>query len=272
MISSDEFLYFMSSLEPDTQQPKIAKVIKLFDSGAVQVQFAGETAPAIKKYPYLSSYYPQLGDRVLMLPVAGSYVILDAINIPDATTDPSTDPIGQLQSPDFMRKVLLSSDLTNKMLGVTGFLKSVLAKDEFTEMLNRLENINVDILWQMAQGMSCVDCTNKTGEGNNVRYAPYIVPLGDVFQESLPDTNSIYFFEMGNKYAGPSNRSWTFFSNRGKTELTIYSDPTQIEPKTISSKSPYLLGRKITTINLSGSHNATLFTRDCYLNAKIFYY
>lgn len=40
------------------------------------VRFAGEVLPTQKGYPYLSSYQPQLGDRVLMAKVKGTYVIL----------------------------------------------------------------------------------------------------------------------------------------------------------------------------------------------------
>lgn len=40
------------------------------------VRFAGETLPTEKAYSYLSPYQPQLGDRVLLARVKGTYVIL----------------------------------------------------------------------------------------------------------------------------------------------------------------------------------------------------
>ena len=45
----------------------------------IQVVFAGEISPTLKRYKKLSSYTPVLNDRVLMLRVSGTYIILGKI-------------------------------------------------------------------------------------------------------------------------------------------------------------------------------------------------
>ena len=49
-------------------------------SGGIYVQFDGETTPSTKKYKRLASYSnPAVNDRVLLIKVGGSYVILGKI-------------------------------------------------------------------------------------------------------------------------------------------------------------------------------------------------
>ena len=49
-------------------------------SGGVSVQFDGETTPSTKKYKRLASYSnPAVNDRVMMVKIGGSYVILGKI-------------------------------------------------------------------------------------------------------------------------------------------------------------------------------------------------
>jgi len=49
-------------------------------SGGVSVQFDGETTASAKKYKRLASYSsPTVSDRVLLVKVGGSYVILGKI-------------------------------------------------------------------------------------------------------------------------------------------------------------------------------------------------
>ena len=49
-------------------------------SGGISVQFDGETAPSSKKYKRLASYSnPAVNDRVLLIKVGGTYVILGKI-------------------------------------------------------------------------------------------------------------------------------------------------------------------------------------------------
>jgi len=40
----------------------------------------GETTPTTKKYMWLSPYYPEAGDRVLIEEISGSYVILGRVS------------------------------------------------------------------------------------------------------------------------------------------------------------------------------------------------
>jgi len=46
------------------------------NNGGVTVTIDGEEAPTTKKYMWLNSYLPQVGDRVLIAEIGGSYVIL----------------------------------------------------------------------------------------------------------------------------------------------------------------------------------------------------
>ena len=49
-------------------------------SGGVSVQFDGETTPSTKKYKRLASYSsPAVNDRVLLIKVGGTYVIIGKI-------------------------------------------------------------------------------------------------------------------------------------------------------------------------------------------------
>ena len=49
-------------------------------SGGVSVQFDGETTPSAKKYKRLASYSsPTVNDRVLLVKVGGTYVIIGKI-------------------------------------------------------------------------------------------------------------------------------------------------------------------------------------------------
>lgn len=49
-------------------------------SGGISVQFDGETAPSTKKYKRLASYSsPAVNDRILLLRVSGTYIILGKI-------------------------------------------------------------------------------------------------------------------------------------------------------------------------------------------------
>lgn len=67
-------------LTPDRENCwRLGKVDPAYASGRPKIIFDGETTVSGKKYPCLASYTPAAGDRVLMLKVAGSYVILGKI-------------------------------------------------------------------------------------------------------------------------------------------------------------------------------------------------
>lgn len=50
-----------------------------YTSGRPRVKFDGETTISTKQYPYLSSYTPKAGDRVLMIRTRYGYLILGKI-------------------------------------------------------------------------------------------------------------------------------------------------------------------------------------------------
>ena len=67
-----------SQERPKERQFKLGTVTSI--SGGISVQFDGETSPSSKKYKRLASYSsPAVNDRVLMVAVGGSYVILGKI-------------------------------------------------------------------------------------------------------------------------------------------------------------------------------------------------
>lgn len=58
---------------------KLATVTALFEDGTAKIQFFGEDVTSEKEYPYLASYVPATGDKVFLMPFAGSYVIIGKI-------------------------------------------------------------------------------------------------------------------------------------------------------------------------------------------------
>lgn len=66
-------------MNDNKDKPCIATVTSL-SSGAPLVKFDGETYESQKLYKRLASYStPAVNDRVLMMPISGSYVILGKI-------------------------------------------------------------------------------------------------------------------------------------------------------------------------------------------------
>lgn len=58
---------------------KIAKIASVNSNDTTAtVQFDGESVAGLKYYKSLSSYIPKEGDRVLLIGVSGSYIILGA--------------------------------------------------------------------------------------------------------------------------------------------------------------------------------------------------
>lgn len=58
---------------------KMGKINPAYSEGRPRIVFDGEIVPSKKRYPYLGSYTPKGSDRVLMLKVAGTYVILGKV-------------------------------------------------------------------------------------------------------------------------------------------------------------------------------------------------
>lgn len=78
MIDAAELLQIASGNPPQNGY-RLGKVDPAYSSGRPKVVFDGETTASGKQYPYLASYTPAAGDRVLLAAVAGSYVVLGKI-------------------------------------------------------------------------------------------------------------------------------------------------------------------------------------------------
>lgn len=63
----------------DKRNYKLGTIDSAYSSGRPKIIFDGETVASTKQYPYLGSYTPMASDRVLLLEVGGSYVILGKI-------------------------------------------------------------------------------------------------------------------------------------------------------------------------------------------------
>lgn len=60
-----------------SQNAFILGTVSAFDSTAgISLTIDGESAATTKKYKYLSSYAPVVGDRVLILKMAGTYIVI----------------------------------------------------------------------------------------------------------------------------------------------------------------------------------------------------
>jgi hypothetical protein len=57
----------------------LGKVSSTHSSGRPQIVFDGEDSASSKRYPYLSSYTPSANDRVLLVNVGGSHVVVGKI-------------------------------------------------------------------------------------------------------------------------------------------------------------------------------------------------
>ena len=58
---------------------RLASVVSLFSTGHPKIKFDGEESASEKKYSYLASYTPQSGDRVFLVRVSGTYIILGKV-------------------------------------------------------------------------------------------------------------------------------------------------------------------------------------------------
>lgn len=79
--------------EAANKAPKLATIDPLYTTGNPQVTFDGESTKSTKTYPYVRSYIPTPGDRVLLLAVGTSHLIIGAI----ATTSDAV-PTGSVQA------------------------------------------------------------------------------------------------------------------------------------------------------------------------------
>ena len=71
---------FLSNINNKEYKPfKLATVTALFANNFPQIKFDGESSASLKKYPYLASYTPAIGDRVLVVAISGTYIIIGKI-------------------------------------------------------------------------------------------------------------------------------------------------------------------------------------------------
>jgi len=77
MFSAEDYINDLK--KPTPSMYKLDKISASYTSGRPSVIFDGESVDTVKKYPYISSYTPVADDRVLLLKVSGSYVIIGNI-------------------------------------------------------------------------------------------------------------------------------------------------------------------------------------------------
>ena len=89
MTSTPEFLASIARFVEATRAPssaarpvRLAVVSASYASGYPTVTFEGESTESTKGYPYLSSYTPAASDRVVMVPVGSTYLIIGAVASP----------------------------------------------------------------------------------------------------------------------------------------------------------------------------------------------
>jgi hypothetical protein len=78
-MNADEFVSLMSSLNKTDKTFSLGTISSTHTSGRPKVLFDGDTVVSAKQYPYLSSYTPSANDRVLLVNVGGSHVIVGKI-------------------------------------------------------------------------------------------------------------------------------------------------------------------------------------------------
>lgn len=78
MIDANEF-WNMVSKNKSTTYYKLGTIDTAHTSGSPKVTFDGESVVSTKTYTRLSSYTPTANDRVLLLVVGATYVILGKI-------------------------------------------------------------------------------------------------------------------------------------------------------------------------------------------------
>jgi hypothetical protein len=72
---------FLEIVRRSANQPifRLGTIPAGYSGGRPQVQFDGENAPSARTWPYLASYTPAAGDRVLVAMVGSSGVVLGKV-------------------------------------------------------------------------------------------------------------------------------------------------------------------------------------------------
>jgi hypothetical protein len=78
MISAEEFLGIVKPIDK-TENFKLGKIDSNYTTGRPKIMFDGEAIISEKRYCYLSSYTPVANNRVLLIKISGTFVILGKI-------------------------------------------------------------------------------------------------------------------------------------------------------------------------------------------------
>jgi hypothetical protein len=77
MITASQLRDIIRDIVRQERRPmtKLGTIPASYTTGKPTVQFDGESSPSVKCYPYIESYTPSAGDRVLLIRVGNSWVI-----------------------------------------------------------------------------------------------------------------------------------------------------------------------------------------------------
>lgn len=77
-MDAEQFLGIVKNNEK-TENFKLGKIDSNYTTGRPKVMFDGENIVSEKQYCYLNSYIPIANDRVLLIKISGTFVILGEI-------------------------------------------------------------------------------------------------------------------------------------------------------------------------------------------------
>jgi len=78
-MTAEEFVLVLDDTKEENNF-KLATVVDLFENNTAKIKFDGEDVPSEKQYAYLKSYTPEVGDRILLAAIGGTYIILGKVN------------------------------------------------------------------------------------------------------------------------------------------------------------------------------------------------
>ena len=79
MITAEELVIELNDNE-EKNNFKLAIVVDLFENETAKIKFDGEEDPSEKQYAYLKSYIPEIGDRIFLAAMGGTYIVLGKVN------------------------------------------------------------------------------------------------------------------------------------------------------------------------------------------------
>lgn len=78
MINAIDFVTLMAP-NKDGNSFKLAVVEGISPNNSAIIHFDGEEEPSNKNYPYLASYQANVNDRILLIRIGGTYIIIGKI-------------------------------------------------------------------------------------------------------------------------------------------------------------------------------------------------